>query len=227
MSYDLCKNIGWMRLLEGASKFELLDLLNAIETYLIDQQNEWIQQNIVTVHKYAASMTSLNKLLAYCDRILVSHPEIVFKSKDLATLPKETLITLLKNDELNIDEDDIWMAVIQWGTKQVPELELGSDPDDWSSNDCNTVKDIIADCMPYIRFSSITFSKIVLYHDVLPKKLCRDILNYHTDKNYKPSTHLLPPRRYDDSLIINQMQAKWIMSKIAESTMQQLQGDQD
>jgi len=226
MSYDLCKDIGWMHLLEGASKFELLDLLNAIETYLIDQQNEWIQQNIVTVHKYAASMTSLNKLLAYCDRTLISHPEIVFKSNDLTILPKETLITLLKNDELNIDEDDIWMAVIQWGTKQVPELELGSDPDDWSSNDCNTVKDIIADCMPYIRFSSITFSKIVLYHDVLPKKLCRDILNYHADKNYKLNAHMLPPRtgqHYKDSLIINQMQAKWIMSKIVESTMQQLQ----
>ena len=122
MSYDLCKNIGWMRLLEGASKFKLLDLLNAIETYLIDQQNEWIQQNIVTVHKYAASMTSLNKLLAYCDRIMASHPDIIFKSNDLATVPKEMLITLFKNDELNMEEDDVWMSVVQWATKQVPEL---------------------------------------------------------------------------------------------------------
>src|SRR6185312_15785084 len=160
MSYDLCKDIGWMRLLDGASKFELSDLLTAIETYLINQQNEWIQQNILTVHKYAAS-TSLNKLLAYCNRILVSHPEIVLKSNDLAILPKETLITLLKNDELNMNEDDVWMSVIQWGTKQVPELELGSDPDDWPSNDIDKVKDIIADCIPHIRFFSITFSKIV------------------------------------------------------------------
>ena len=54
MSYDSCKNIGWFSLLDGASKFELVDLLIAIESYLIDKQNEWIQQNILTVHKYAA-----------------------------------------------------------------------------------------------------------------------------------------------------------------------------
>src|SRR6185312_3794016 len=110
MSYDSCTNIGWISLLDGSSKFELFDLLTAIETYLIDQQKEWIQQNILTVHKYAASTTSLNKLLAYCNRIIVFHPDIIFKSNDLATLPKETLITLLKNDELSMDEDDIWMS---------------------------------------------------------------------------------------------------------------------
>src|SRR6185312_11182118 len=62
MSYDLCKNAGWINLLDGASKFELVDLLIAIESYLIDKQNEWIQQNILTVHKYASTV-SLNKLL--------------------------------------------------------------------------------------------------------------------------------------------------------------------
>src|SRR6185436_12736204 len=173
ISHDSCKNVGWIHLLEGASKFELVDLLAAIEAYLMDEQ-EWVQQNILTVNKYATSTTSLNKLLAYCNRIMTTHPDIIFKSNDLATLPKETLITLLKNDELSMDEDDIWMSVIQWATKQVPELELGNDPNDWSSDDSNTVKDIIADCIPHIRFSGITFSKIVLYNDVLPRKLCRD-----------------------------------------------------
>jgi len=106
MSYDSCTNIGWISLLDGSSKFELFDLLTAIETYLIDQQKEWIQQNILTVHKYAASTTSLNKFLAY---YVVFHPNIIFESNDLATLPKETLITLLKRDEISIDEDDIQM----------------------------------------------------------------------------------------------------------------------
>src|SRR6185312_1421924 len=162
ISYDICKDIGWMRLLEGASKFKLLDLLTAIETYLIDKQSEWIQQNVITVHKYAVTAVSLNKLLAYRNQIMVSHPDIIFKSNDLATLPKETLITLLKNDELSMDEDDIWMSVIQWATKQVPELKLGDDIDNWSSNDLDTVKDIIADFIPHIRFVSISPKKVIL-----------------------------------------------------------------
>src|SRR6185369_10362623 len=152
--------IGWIRLLEEASKFELVDILTAIEAYLMDEQ-EWVQRNILTVHKYATSTASLNKLLAYCNRILVSHPDIIFKSNDLATLPKETLITLVKNDELCMDEDDILISVVQWATKQVPELELGTDPDEWSSNATNTIKDVIADYIPHIRFVSISPKKLI------------------------------------------------------------------
>src|SRR5438874_999317 len=104
ISCDLCKNIGWFSLLDVVRKFELFDLLTAVETYLIDEENEWIQQNILTVRNYAVSNTSLNRLLAYCNRNMVSRPDIVFKSNDLATLSKKTLITLLKSDELSMDE---------------------------------------------------------------------------------------------------------------------------
>src|SRR6185436_15131446 len=110
MSYDSCKDMGWFSLLDGASKFELLDLFTATETYLIDKQSEWIQQNILTVHKYAASKASSNKLLDYCNQIMASNPETIFKSNDFSTLPKETLITLLKNDVLNMNEDDVWVS---------------------------------------------------------------------------------------------------------------------
>src|SRR6185295_5640808 len=108
---------------------------------------------------------SLNKLLGYCNRIMVSNPGIVFKSNDLAILPKETLITLLKNDGLSMDEGDIWLSVVQWAIKQVPELDLESDADNWSSNDFNTVKDIISDCISHIRFFGIPLKKVILYED--------------------------------------------------------------
>ena len=225
ISHDLCKNIGWIRLLEEASKFGLVDLLTAIEVYLMNEQ-EWVQQNILTIHKCAASTASLNKLLAYCNRIMVSHPDIIFKSNVFATLPKETLITLLKSNELSIDEDDIWTSVIQWATKQVPELKLGMDLDSWSSDSINTIKDIITDCIPHIRFFNLSPGKVADYCDLLPRKLVRDLLQYQyqRDKDYKPSTQILPPRAgqgYDiDSVIINKKQAGWISSKIVESTSQ-------
>src|SRR6185312_13467522 len=122
-----------------------------------------------------------------------------------------------------MDEDDILMSVIQWATKQVSELELGNDPDDWSSDDLNTVKDIVADCIPHIRFFNISPDKVSLYYNLLPRKLCRDLFSYQINKNYKPKTHMLPPRTgqgYIDSIIINKEQAKWIFSKIVESTRQ-------
>src|SRR6185437_10614333 len=110
--------------------------LTAIEAYLIDTEKTWIHENIITVHKYALNTTApLSRILGYCNQILVSQSDDVFKSNDFAKLPKEALITLLKSDELTMDEDDIWASVIQWAIKQVPELELESNSDDWSSSD--------------------------------------------------------------------------------------------
>ena len=134
-------------------------------------------------------MAPLNGLLGYCNRIMVSHPDIVFKSNDFATLPKETLINLLKSDDLSMKEDDIWMSVVQWATKQVPELELENDLDNWSFHDINTVNDIIADCIPHIQFFNISLKKVLLFDDLLPRKLHRDLLNYQVKKDYIPNTY--------------------------------------
>src|SRR5436190_15792504 len=77
--YDSCKCTGWISLLDGVNKFEMLDLLAAIESYLIEKQKEWIQQNIITVYKHALSTAPLKGLLAYCNRLMASHPDIVFQ----------------------------------------------------------------------------------------------------------------------------------------------------
>src|SRR6185369_6503116 len=190
----------------------MFDLLAAIESYLIEKQKEWIQQNIITVYKHALSTAPLKGLLAYCNRLMASHPDIVFESNNFATLPKEILINLLKNDDLSMEEDDIWMSVVQWATKQVPELELGNDLDidDWSSDDINTVKDVITDCIPHIRFFNMSTDKALLFDDLLPRKLRRDILNCQRKNDYVPSTTILLPRTGQrcniDSVINNNKQ---------------------
>src|SRR5438128_3163728 len=124
---------------------------------------------------------------------MVSEPGIILKSNDL---PKESLITLLKNDELNMDEGEIWLSVIQWAIKQVPGLV--NDPTSWSSSNVNTIKDIIAECIPHIRFFNISYEevveKVIPYDDLLPSKLRHEIHYYHYKKNYKPTTSMLPPR---------------------------------
>src|SRR5438094_9960550 len=98
LSCDDAIDIGWVNILEGASKFKLDNLNIEIGNYLINQQEKWIQQNILTIHQFAQSTSSLNKLLDYCNQIMVSQPDIILKSNNIVSLPKETLITLLKND---------------------------------------------------------------------------------------------------------------------------------
>src|SRR5207244_1942223 len=123
----------WINLLESVRKLELDNLSTAIGNYLVKEEKKWIQQNILTIHKFTQSTGSLNTLLNYCNQIMASQPDLIFKSNDIASLPKETLITLLKNDELNMNEGDIWLSVVRWAVQQVP--NLANEQDGWSSND--------------------------------------------------------------------------------------------
>src|SRR6185312_2600090 len=66
--------------------------------------------------------------------------------------------------------------------------------DNWSSNDINMVKDIIADCIPHIRFFNMFPEKALLFDDLLPRELHHDILNYQMKKDYIPNTTILLPR---------------------------------
>src|SRR6185369_9776641 len=114
--------IDWISFLDVASTFKLDDLVIAVGDYLINQQKEWIQRNVIAVHKHALSSTLLSRLLDCCNQIMVSTPEVIFNPDYLKSLPKEILITLLKHDELNMEEIDIWTSVVQWAIMQVPEL---------------------------------------------------------------------------------------------------------
>jgi len=141
-----------------------------------------------------------------------------------------------------MEEIDIWTSVMQWATEQVPGLV--NEPNSWSSEDVTTIRAIISDCMPHIRFFNISsedfHEKIVPYDELLTKELRRDIMLYHFKKDYKPNFTVLPPRKSQaatsvninvsdedckpsdinsdmDSIIINKQQAAWISQKIMES----------
>ena len=113
VTYDSSEVVNWVGLLDIACRFELDNFVIKVGDYLLSHQKEWIQHNIFAVHKCALSSSLLNKLLNYCNNIMLSSPEIMFKSDNLASLPKETLIALLKQEKLNMKEIDIWTSVIQ------------------------------------------------------------------------------------------------------------------
>ena len=111
MSSLSCENISWVVLLQGASTLGLSTFCTAIGDYLIERHEEWLKRNISTVYNYASSTVSLQKLGDHCNQLMISFPDIVLKSNNVVDLPKATLISLLKNDELNMDEIDIWLSV--------------------------------------------------------------------------------------------------------------------
>src|SRR5207244_3148516 len=108
------------------------------------------------------------------------------------------------------------------------QAELVDDPSNWSLNDVKTIRKIMADFLPHIRFFNISsedFSEKVLpYVELLPRELLSHIVNYYLLRDYKPNIPMLPPRKGQvpdvDSVIINKQQAAWVLCKIMESTGQ-------
>jgi len=202
ISYDSCKEIDWISLLNGAKKLELYDLLTETQNYLINEQKEWVQQNTITISNFAASTVSLNKLLDYCNQVMALHPDIIFGVDNIATVPKETLITILKRDDLDMEEGDIWISVVHWAMKQVPGLV--NDPYSWSSNDIHAIKGVIVDFMPHVRFLNISQDdfneKVIPYDELLPTELRHDVLYYYMKKDYEPK-----PQSYHQELDKNMM----------------------
>jgi len=226
MSSHSCEGVSWIVLLEGANKLGLNTFCTAIGDYLIKQHEQWIKQNILTVYNYAASTNSLQRLVDFCNQLMLSSPDIILKSDNMADLPKAIFIGLLKNDELNMDEGDVWMSAVQWAINQISGVTITDNPANWSSTDVNAVKNTLAECIPHIRFFNISSEafneKVVPYIELLPRELRSDLLYYHLQNNYKPKTQMLPQRKGQlpdvDSVVINKQQASCILQKIAEST---------
>src|SRR6185503_15073855 len=138
----------------GANKLGLNAFCTAIGDYLIKQHEQWIKQNVLTVYNHAMSTNSLQKLGDYCNQLILTSPDIILKSDNMANLPKATFINLLKNDELNMDEGDVWMSAVQWAVNQIAGLTVN--PTSWSNADANAVKDIMAEYIPHIRFFNMS-----------------------------------------------------------------------
>eukprot|EP01080_Neovahlkampfia_damariscottae_P007523 gene7523-11847_t len=78
-----------------------------------------------------------------CVSLLAKKPEECFKSKDFKKLDKQTMIFIVQNDELNIEEITLFDYIIKWGRSQL----------DGGLDDLNTV--LTEDIMKYIRYPLI------------------------------------------------------------------------
>jgi len=84
-------------------------------------------------------------------------PEKIFKSLDFNTLSEKSL-ALIKRDDLQMKEVEVWEHVLKWGLEKNPTLI--PDPITWSDNDFKIMENTLQHCLPLIRFYSLS-SEIV------------------------------------------------------------------
>mgnify|MGYP006206577811 CR=1 FL=1 len=128
---------------------------------------------------------------------MVKSPEKIFKSLDFTSFPEKSLVQLIKRDDLQMKEIEVWEYLLKWGLAQNPTLL--PDPNTWSDDDFKAMKNVLQHCLSLIRFfslSSIDFLKSVHpYKKLLKHQLYEDLLNSYLEPGSVSKYDVLRPRK--------------------------------
>ncbi|RHZ86520.1 hypothetical protein Glove_50g95 [Diversispora epigaea] len=180
-------------LMLATNEIELEELTNKLETHLIDTKTSWLKSHFSFVYRTIFSKNDFEKLENYCNDIVAKYPYLIFDSDDFTSLSESALVSLLKRDDLQMKEIKIWDYVIKWGISQNPVLPANLD--EWSKENFLTLKTILQQCLPYIRYFHLSGDEVLdsirPYKRILDKQLWKDI-----------DQHLLSPKRPVKSIIL-------------------------
>ncbi|RIB08488.1 hypothetical protein C2G38_2211541 [Gigaspora rosea] len=185
-------------LLIASSEFGLEELIKHIQLFLLENNSSWLRLNFSRVYQASFKNNNLKDLQQLCANIIAKHPNIIFDSDEFLTLSENILIFILKLDDLQMDEGNIWDYIIKWGIAQNPSLP--PDLDKWSDEHFLTLKNSLQNCLPLIRYFQISgediFDKIRPYQKLLEPALWADIMLKFMapNRNITITSHVLPPR---------------------------------
>ncbi|RHZ89522.1 hypothetical protein Glove_13g172 [Diversispora epigaea] len=184
-------------LMLAANEFELKELTNKLEIYLINTKASWLKTYFSLIYRTIFNENNFKNLQNYCNDIIVKHPNIIFDSPDFTSLPESALVSLLKRDDLQMEEIKIWNYVIKWGIAQ--NSTLPTDLEEWSKENIIALKTTLQQCLPLIRYFHISnievIDKIRPYKKLLNKQLWKDITHHlSTPKQQQIKSIILPAR---------------------------------
>ncbi|RHZ66633.1 hypothetical protein Glove_306g66 [Diversispora epigaea] len=156
-------------LMLAANKFELEELSKKLEIILIEDKASWLKSHFSLVYRTIFINNNFKDLENFCNDIVVKYPSLIFDAEDFTSLQEAALISLLKRDDLQVEEAKIWEYVIKWGIAQNPTLPTNLD--EWNKDNFLTLKTTLQHCLPYIRYFHISGDDILKKLEELSKKL--------------------------------------------------------
>ncbi|RIA99537.1 hypothetical protein C1645_869917 [Glomus cerebriforme] len=199
-----------LEILVASDEFIILEkLIDPIQTYIIEKQSEWLQLNIINSLNVACQNDHFTRLRNHIIKFVCKKPYLLFRSIDFPQLEKSALIYILKEDDLELKEIEIWENIINWGVAN-NNPKLSQDRTKWTDNDLLALKNTLCDFIPFIRFFHMPSN----YYDelmrtpleiILPKRLKKNVRKYHLDPHVI-NIQILPPRISDPKRITWRME---------------------
>ncbi|RIA94269.1 hypothetical protein C1645_818259 [Glomus cerebriforme] len=174
------------KILVTANELNLQELIPYLESFLIENKTNWMEQNFDLIYKTCFEIDSFLELQKYCTDLISKEPIKIFNSPNFSSIPEKLLISLIQNNNLQINEIQVWELVLKWGLAQNPGLP--TDPTSFSKDDFNSLMNTLQQCISFIKFHNLSskefLKKVLPYKKILPKELYKDLLNYFLDNDY-------------------------------------------
>ncbi|RGB29617.1 hypothetical protein C1646_745261 [Rhizophagus diaphanus] len=212
-----------LKLLIAVDEFNIHQLISHIQEYLINHQTEFLHKNPTGILETVYQHETFTDLWNFCLEKVCEEPKILFNSDNFTNLKAPLLELLLKRDDLNMDEIEVWESLLKWCFTQ---QNIKNDPTKWSKEDITKIERSLHRFIPLIRFYDINptdfFYKVYFYKEILPQDLIHNLLEFHIVPNMKPNkTDVASPRKYlkfklDSTLIKSEhvsLFASWIDKK--------------
>ncbi|UZO02535.1 uncharacterized protein OCT59_021015 [Rhizophagus irregularis] len=208
-----------IKVLIAVNELGLQELVPLLQSFLINSNVNWMEQNFNLVFKTSFENDSFPELQKYCVKLLSKNPDKTFKLLNLSSISEKYLISLIRHENFKISVVKIWKHIIKWGISR--NSEIPSDITKFSKEDFNVLKDTLKDCVSFIKFTNLSpkefLDNVLPYREVLPEELYIDLLKYFLNNDYKP-TDFKRIKRYClnnfDSKIITikhiELISKWI-----------------
>ncbi|RHZ73552.1 hypothetical protein Glove_230g104 [Diversispora epigaea] len=179
-----------------ANELEFEELSEKLENHLIESKASWLKTHFTFVYHSIFKYNKFKNLEKFCNDIIIKHPSIIFESAEFTSLHESALTSILKRDDLQMKESEIWDYLIKWGTAQNPTLPKKLE--EWSDENFNALKTTLQQCLPLVRYFHISNSdvmdKIKPYKKILDEQVWND-LNQHFILSDQPvESIILPPR---------------------------------
>jgi hypothetical protein len=200
----------FLKVLAAADELRLQELIDYLQNYLIKNNSEWMEQHFELAHRISFQADSLLEIQQFCTNLMAKSPEKIFKSFDFTSLTEKSLIQLIKRDDLQMKEIEVWEHVLKWGLAQ--NSTLISDPDTWTDDDFKIMENKLQHCLPLIRFFSLSsqefLQKVDPYKKLLKPQVYKDLLNSYMNPIIEPKDNISLPRyivkdEVIDSKIVN------------------------
>ncbi|EXX56983.1 hypothetical protein GLOIN_2v1769254 [Rhizophagus irregularis DAOM 181602=DAOM 197198] len=205
-----------LRLLIAVERFNIQPLIKSIQKYLIENKNNYVQQNSIEILKKIHQNNAFIVLQNICIKKICEDPQILLSKFN--SLSASLLELLFNRDDLPLDEIVIWDNLIGWCRAQ---HRIPQDPTQWNNDEITNMERTIHRFVPLIRFCHISpenFAiKVYPFKEIIPNDLINDMVKFHMTQNQQFNNDRRPPRCSIDSVIINQNHiavfANWIYRK--------------